>query len=229
MAEPTVSIPEPKLLELGLTSSQTIHYQLTPEELTQDTIRRGEGQLTNTGALLISTGKFTGRSPKDKFTVKDEFTEKIVNWNDFNIPLEEKYFEIIYQKVRDYMKELPEVWVRDCYACADSRYRLHVRSINEKPWNNLFVYNMFLRPTEEELENFEPDWHVIAVPGLNLNPAECGIRQQNVSLVSFKHKMILIAGTGYTGETKKRNLYYFKLYTAAGKKCVEHALQCQHG
>ena len=93
--------------------------------------------------------------------------------------------------------------MRDCYACADPRYRIHIRVINEKPSNNLFAYNMFLRPAEDELENFKPDWYIIAVPGLKLDPVECGTRQSNAVVVSFKHKMILIAGTGYTGEMKK--------------------------
>lgn len=203
MSETTIAIPETDLLKLGLNSQQTIHYQLSPEELVQDTLRIGEGKLTDTGALVINTGEFTGRSPKDKFTVKDEMTEKPVNWNEFNIPIEAKYFDIIYKKVIDYLNDLPEVWIRDGYACADPRYRLNIRSINEKPWNNLFVYNMFLRPTEEELDNFSPDWQILSAPGLKLDPEECGIRQHNVSLISFKHKMILIAGSGYTGETKK--------------------------
>jgi phosphoenolpyruvate carboxykinase (ATP) len=203
MTNPTVSIPERSLLNLGITNTETIHYQLTPEELVQDTLRRGEGKLNDTGALVISTGEFTGRSPKDKFTVTDELTENTVNWNEFNIPIDAKYFDIIYKKVIDYLNKLPELWIRDCYACADSRYRLNIRTINEKPWNNLFAYNMFLRPTEEELDNFSPEWQVFSAPGLKLDPKECGIRQHNVSLVSFKHKMILIAGSGYTGETKK--------------------------
>jgi phosphoenolpyruvate carboxykinase (ATP) len=159
--------------------------------------------LNDTGALVIKTGEFTGRSPKDKFTVKDETTTDSVHWNEFNIPIEPKYFDIIHNKVIDYLNQLNEIWVRDCYACADPRYRLNIRVINEKPWSNLFAYNMFLRPTEEELENFKPDWQVIAVPGLKLDSRECGTRQHNVSLVSFKHKMILVAGSGYTGEMKK--------------------------
>ena len=152
---------------------------------------------------MIQTGEFTGRSPKDKFTVKDEITENTVHWNEFNIPIDEKYFDIIYKKMMDYLEKLPELWVRDCYACADPRYRLNIRVVNEKPWSNLFAYNMFLRPTEEELENFKPEWHVISCPGLKLDPEECGTRQHNAALVSFKHKMILIAGSGYTGEMKK--------------------------
>jgi phosphoenolpyruvate carboxykinase (ATP) len=203
MSVPTIAIPTRNLLRLGLKSAENIHYQLSPEELVQDSLRIGEGVLNDTGALVIRTGEFTGRSPKDKFTVKDETTADSVHWNDFNIPIEAKYFDIIYKKVIDYLGKLPELWVRDCYACADPRYRLNVRVVNEKPWNNLFAYNMFLRPTDDELETFEPDWHVISAPGLKLDPKECGTRQHNGAVVSFKHKMILIAGTGYTGETKK--------------------------
>lgn len=203
MSVPTIAIPTKNLKRLGLKNAENIHYQLTPEELVQDTLRIGEGVLNDTGALVIRTGEFTGRSPKDKFIVKDETTADSVHWNDFNIPIESKYFDIVYKKVLDYLDKLPEMWVRDCYACADPRYRLNVRVVNEKPWNNLFAYNMFLRPTDDELETFEADWHVISAPGLKLDPVECGTRQHNGAIVSFKHKMILIAGTGYTGETKK--------------------------
>jgi len=198
MSVPVVSIPKKSLLRLGLQHSETIHYQLSPEELVQDSLRIGEGVLNDTGALVIRTGEFTGRSPKDKFTVKDETTSDTVHWNDFNIPIAPKYFDIISKKVSAYLDSLPELWVRDCYACADPRYRLNVRVVNEKPWNNLFAYNMFLRPTEEELENFEPDWHVISAPGLKLDPVECGTRQHDAAVVSFKHRTIIIAGTGYT-------------------------------
>lgn len=203
MSVPVVNLPTKKLLQLALKNTESIHYQLSPEELVQDTIRIGEGTLNDTGALIIRTGEFTGRSPKDKFTVKDELTADTIHWNEFNIPIEPKYFDIIYKKAIDFLDQLPEIWIRDCYACADPRYRLNVRCINEKPWNNLFAYNMFLRPTEQELENFEPDWQVISVPGLRLDPKECGTRQHNAAVVSFKHKMIVIAGSGYTGETKK--------------------------
>ncbi len=203
MSVPTVAFPSKSLLKLGLKSAENIHYQSSPEELVQDTLRIGEGVLNDTGALVIRTGEFTGRSPKDKFTVKDETTADSVHWNEFNIPIEPKYFDIVYKKVMDHLAQIPELWVRDCFACADPRFRLNVRCINEKPWNNLFAYNMFLRPTDDELETFEPDWHVISAPGLKLDPRECGTRQHNGAIVSFKHKMILIAGTGYTGETKK--------------------------
>lgn len=203
MSTPTLTIPTENLVKSGLKLTEAIHYQLSAEELIQDTLRIGEGVLSDSGALIIQTGEFTGRSPKDKFTVKDEITAGTVFWNEFNIPIDENFFYIIRKKVFGYLEKLPEVWIRDGYACADPRYRLNIRVVTEKPWSNLFAYNMFLRPKEDELENFKPDWHVIACPGLKLDPKECGIRQHNVSLVSFKHKMILVAGSGYTGEMKK--------------------------
>lgn len=203
MSVPVLAFSKKALISLGLTFPENIHYQLPPEELVQDALRIGEGTLNDTGALVINTGEFTGRSPRDKFIVKDEITEKTVCWNEFNLPIEPKYFDIILKEITNYLNQLPELWMRDCYACADPRYRLNIRVVNEKPWNNLFAHNMFLRPTEEELENFEPEWHIISAPGLKLNAKKCGTRQQNVAVISFKHKMILIAGTGYTGETKK--------------------------
>ena len=203
MGVPTISIPIENLLKLSLKSTESIHYQLSPTELIQDTLRIGEGRLSDMGALVIRTGEFTGRAPKDRFIVKDDITASNVYWNEFNIPIDPGYFDIIYKKMLAYIGELPELWIRDCYACADSRYRLNVRMVNEKPWTNLFAYNMFLRPEEDELDDFKPQWHVITAPGLKLDPKECGIRQQNAVVISFRHKMILIAGTGYTGETKK--------------------------
>ncbi|HEU4469863.1 MAG TPA: phosphoenolpyruvate carboxykinase (ATP) [Flavisolibacter sp.] len=203
MSVPTIAISKQSLVKLGLRYSESIHYQSTPEELVQDTLRMGEGSLTDTGALSIRTGEFTGRSPKDKFTVKDETTADSVHWNEFNIPIDETYFHAVHKKITDYLNQQPEIWVRDCYACADPRYRVNIRVVTEKPWTNLFAYNMFLRPEEEELEDFTPDWHVISAPGLLLDAAACGTRQHNGAIVSFKHKTILIAGSGYTGETKK--------------------------
>ncbi|HTD94300.1 MAG TPA: phosphoenolpyruvate carboxykinase (ATP) [Chitinophagaceae bacterium] len=188
---------------LGLKKIDTIRYQSSPEELIQDTLRLGEGTLNDTGALVIHTGEFTGRSPKDKFIVKDELTASTVHWNEFNTPIDPKYFDIIHRKMLDYLDTRSECWVRDCQACADPRYRMNIRVINEKSWNNLFAYNMFLRPSEEDLDGFQPDWHIISTPGLRLDPVECGTRQHNATVVSFKHKTILIAGSGYTGETKK--------------------------
>jgi phosphoenolpyruvate carboxykinase (ATP) len=203
MSVPTISLPIDKLLKLGLRGTNTIHYQLPFEELIQDSLRLGIGILNDTGALVIRTGEFTGRCPKDKFIVKDEITSHTVNWNDFNLPTGPENFDTIFNKVTEYLNRIPEIWIRDCYACADPRYRMNIRVINEIPSNNLFAYNMFLRPTEDELDYFKPEWHILSVPGLKLNAADCGIRQSNATVVSFRHKIILIAGSGYTGEMKK--------------------------
>jgi phosphoenolpyruvate carboxykinase (ATP) len=203
MIAPTIRIPLKSLQKLGISVSTGIHYQLTPAELIEQTVLRGQGVLNDTGALCIRTGEFTGRSPKDKFIVKDAVTENSVDWNSFNIPIEEKYFHQLKKKMLDYLGSKEEIWIRDVYACADPAYRLNIRVINENPWSNLFVYNMFLRPTENELENFEADWHIIQAPGFTADPAVDGTRQHNFAVLSFTHKTILIGGTGYTGEMKK--------------------------
>ena len=197
-----ISMPRNLLVNLGLTMDEKIHYQLSPDELTQQTLNRGEGVLNDTGALLINTGKFTGRSPKDKFTVKDALTAETVNWNDFNIPFEEKHFFQLKEKMLAYLDD-KEIWVRDCHACADTQFQLRLRVVNEQPSANLFCYNMFIRPSEEELEGFTPHWHIIQAPGFKADPAVDGTRAENFAVISFTHKTILIGGTGYTGEMKK--------------------------
>lgn len=198
----TLMIPSKELHQLGLKQPE-FHYQLAPEVLAEQAVNRGQGVLNDTGALCINTGEFTGRSPLDKFTVKDELTENSVHWNNFNIPVEEKYFLQLREKMLDYLNAKEEIWVRDAYACADPAYRLNIRVINENPWSNLFAYNMFLRPDEKELDKFRPDWHIIQAPGFKADPAVDGTRQHNFAMISFTHRTILIGGTGYTGEMKK--------------------------
>ncbi len=197
-----VSVEVKGLEVLGIKNHQ-IYYQLSPDELVEQAIFRGEGVLNDTGALCIKTGEFTGRSPKDKFIVKDAITEKVVDWGDINFPIEERYFGILKEKLVKYFNEKDKIWVRDCYACADFVYRLKIRVINEDPWSNLFCHNMFLRPEEEELEDFVPEWHILQAPSFFADPATDGTRQKNFTLISFTHKIILIGGSGYTGEMKK--------------------------
>lgn len=194
--------PVEALAVLGLKNLAQIHYQLTPTRLTEQAVARGEGVLNDTGALVIRTGEFTGRSPKDKFTVKDALTEHTVHWNDFNIPIDTATFDNMYAKLTAYLSG-KEIWVRDAYVCADPQYRLNVRVINENPWSNLFAYNMFLRPVAAELSQFAADWHIIQAPGFKADPKVDGTRQHNFAMVSFARKTILIGGTGYTGEMKK--------------------------
>ncbi len=195
-------MPTAALVKMGIVN-ENVHYQLSPEALTKQTVERNQGVLSSTGALVINTGEFTGRSPQDKFIVLDEVTEHSVDWGGFNTPIDEKYFFQLQQKLTTYLSSQKEVWVRDAYACADNDYRLNIRVVNENAWSNLFCYNMFLRPAEAELENFNPDWHIIQAPSFMADAAVDGTRQHNFSIISFKHKLILIGGSGYTGEMKK--------------------------
>ena len=203
MSVPVFSLPADQLVRLGLNVADSLHYQLDPTQLVEHSLRRHEGTLNDTGALVIHTGAFTGRSPKDRYIIKDEHTANAIHWNDFNQPMEEMFFNRIFSAVSSWINHLPEVYARDCYVCADSRFRLKIRVITETASASLFAHNMFLRPTEEQLEHFRPDWQVIFAPGLRLDPAQCGTRNPNAVVISFRHRLILLAGTGYTGEIKK--------------------------
>lgn len=199
----TITHAEPILKRSGIKTTAKVHHQQSPKDLVKACIDSGQGILNDTGALVIHTGEFTGRSPKDKFIVRDHISADAVHWNEFNIPIEQKYFDIIHQKITEYLASQKELWVRDAFACADPEYRMNIRIVTEKPWIDLFAYNMFLRPNANELDEIEPDWQILSAPDLKLDPAECGTRQHNAAVISFRRKMILIAGTGYTGETKK--------------------------
>ena len=183
-------------------NTNNIHYQLSPEELQDITIDKGMGREASSGALAVNTGEFTGRSPKDRFIVKDEITKDKIWWGDINIPFDSEKFDALYDKVIAYLNT-KGLYVRDSYACADADYRLNIRVINEYPWSNMFAYNMFLRPTEEELEDFDPEWTVVNAPGFMADPKEDGTRQHNFAILNFGRKIALIGGTGYTGEIKK--------------------------
>jgi phosphoenolpyruvate carboxykinase (ATP) len=194
--------PAASVADLGLKNVAAAYWNLTPAELAEETILHGMGELTDTGALAVDTGEFTGRSPKDKFTVKDTETENTVMWGDINIPFAEDKFEHLRQRILAYLTNR-EVYVRDAYACADPRYRLNVRVVTEYAWQNLFVNNLFLRPTREEILNMSPEWTILNAPGFRADPTIDGTRQHNFAAISFTRKMILIGGTGYTGEIKK--------------------------
>jgi len=187
---------------LGLNNVATAYWNLTPPELVEKTLRRGEGRLSDTGALAIDTGEFTGRSPKDKFIVLDEKTKDTIWWGDVNIKFDADKFDILYDRVTAYLSG-KEVYVRDSFACADPAFRLNVRAVTEYPWSNLFVNNLFLRPTAKEIQSFVPDWNIICAPGFNATPEIDGTRQHNFAVLNFTKKIILIGGTAYTGEIKK--------------------------
>lgn len=190
------------LIDLGINTTGSTFWNLSPEALVAQTISRQQGELSDAGALVIKTGKFTGRSPKDRFIVKDAITASTVDWGAINQPIEAKYYETLRTKVLAYLND-KDLFVRDAYACADPTYRLNIRVVTEYPWSNQFAYNMFLRPTEEEILSFLPDWTIICAPGFKADPATDGTRQSNFAILNFTEKQILIGGTGYTGEIKK--------------------------
>ena len=183
-------------------TSQKVNYQLSPAQLHERVIINKQGFESNTGALVVTTGEFTGRSPKDRFIVKDAITKDLVWWGDINIPFSPLEFDLLYDKVTTYLSK-KEIFVRDSYACSDPSYRTNIRVINEYPWSNYFAYNMFLRPISSELENFEPEWTVINAPGFMAKPELDSTRQHNFAILNFSKKIALIGGTGYTGEIKK--------------------------
>ncbi len=201
MSDTNQSTKSISLEQYGIKDAE-VKYQLSSEQLHQDTLKHNLGTESSTGALAINTGEFTGRSPKDRFIVKDDITRDTVWWGNINIPFPTDMFSSLYDKVVDYLSG-QKIYVRDSYACADPRYRLNIRVINEMPWSNMFALNMFLRPTEDELTDFDPEWLVVNAPGFMADPEVDGTRQQNFAILNFTKKIALIGGTGYTGEIKK--------------------------
>jgi phosphoenolpyruvate carboxykinase (ATP) len=196
-----LSKSNPDLQYLNLEKSKFIHYQLSPSELIEIAITNGEAKLADSGALAADTGEFTGRSPRDRFIVCDEITEQSVWWGDVNIKFGESQFEALFDKVTSYLSE-KAIYVRDAYACASDEYRLNIRVVTETAYQNLFANNLFLRPSTIDAQLI-PEWTIIAAPGFKANPEIDGTRQSNFCIINFSKKMILIGGTGYTGEIKK--------------------------
>lgn len=201
MATNTAATQTISLSKFGIKNSK-INYQLTPEELQQLSVDSYGGKETANGTLAINTGEFTGRSPMDRFIVKDNVTQDHVWWGNVNIPFNKKDFDNLFVRVTQYL-DGKELFVRDAYACAHKDYQLNLRVINEYPWSNMFAYNMFLRPDENQLANFDPEWTVINAPGFMADPKIDRTRQHNFAILNFTDKIALIGGTGYTGEIKK--------------------------
>ena len=186
---------------LGLNPSKA-HWNLSPEELTKISVDNNMGIIADNGALSVNTGKFTGRSPKDRFIVEDDITRDSVWWGNVNIKFDGDKFDKLYDKVIAHLEE-KELFVRDSYVCADDNYRLTVRSVSELPWSSIFAYNMFLRPTDEEIKTMDIEWNIIQAPSFEADPDIDGTRQGNFAIMNFTKKILLIGGTGYTGEMKK--------------------------
>ncbi len=189
------------LADLGIKSSK-VNWNLSAKDLEKISIAYGQAKKTSSGAISINTGEFTGRSPLDRFIVKDNITKSSVWWGDINLQFDEKKFNSLYKKITKYLSN-KELFIRDCFACADPDYRMNIRVVNEFPWSNLFAYNMFLRPTKKELINFNAEWTILNAPEFLANKELDGTRKHNFSILNFSKKIIIIGGTGYTGEIKK--------------------------
>ena len=179
-----------------------INYNLTVSDLYEISISKNLGQLTNDGVLSINTGKFTGRSPKDRYIVRDEITEEKVWWGDINIPIDQISFENLYDKITKHLSN-KELYVRDAYACANDECKINIRTICEFPWSDLFVYNMFLRIDKSSIKGFKPEWTIINAPNFYADPSIDNVRDKNFAIINFTSKVIIVGGTGYTGEIKK--------------------------
>jgi len=190
------------LSKIGLGRVGDAYWNLEPAELVEHTVLNGQGVFASSGALAVDTGEFTGRSPKDKFCVKDAKTQDTVWWGDVNIPFDPAKFDALYDKMCAYLQDR-DVYVKDAMACADPAYTLNLRVVAEYPWSAMFAGNMFLRPTHEQIDSFDPEWHVVCAPGFLADPEKDGTRQHNFAIINFSRKMIIIGGTGYTGEIKK--------------------------
>lgn len=197
-----------KLMKQEIETSQieeiaTIHRNLSAPDLFEQIIRRKEAQVAEFGPIVANTGKYTGRSPNDKFTVKESPSQDYVGWGKVNRPFDPAKFDALYEKVLDHIKG-KELFVQDCYAGADPDNRLPIRVVNEYAWHNLFARNMFVRIEDpKELEKHVPEFTVIDVPSLKANPEVDGTNSEAFIIVSFERKLILIGGTSYAGEIKK--------------------------
>lgn len=187
---------------IGLGCVANAYWNLSPAELVEETIMQGQGILTNTGALAIDTGEFTGRSPEDRFIVCDDLTENSVWWGEINKKFSADKFDALYNRMRAYLSNR-DVYVRDAQACAHPTYKMNLRVVTELPWSDMFANNMFLRPSNEEIANFQPEWHLVCAPEFMADPEVDGTRQHNFAIINFSRKMVIIGGTGYTGEIKK--------------------------
>lgn len=192
----------PDLAQIGLYKARNIWWNLPPARLIERTLLAGEGKLTSSGALAIDTGRFTGRSPQDRFIVDDNQTHDQVWWGEVNQPITEGHAAQLHQDLMAYL-DGRGLYVRDAFVGAHQNYRKAVRVMTEKSWSNLFAYNMFIRPSAEEISDFSPEWHVVCAPGFKANPQRHGTRQANFAVLDFNNRRVLIGGTGYTGEIKK--------------------------
>ncbi|MGI6151963.1 MAG: phosphoenolpyruvate carboxykinase (ATP) [Christensenellales bacterium] len=190
------------LEKLGIINPKAVYRNLSPARLVELALRRGEGRLSATGALVVTTGKYTGRSPNDKYTVDTPGVHDEVDWGKVNVPMSEEKYHAIKNRIFAYLQGR-EIFVFDGFAGADPKYSKRFRVINELASQNLFIHQLLIRPTKDQLKDYEPDFTIIAAPGFNCIPELDGTRSEAAIIVNFSERIVLICGSRYNGEIKK--------------------------
>lgn len=198
----TIKKVEQWMEQSGFLSGQACYYQLPPATLVEAAVKAGEGLLSQSGALSVTTGKYTGRSPQDRFFVDTPSLHDAIDWGETNKPISMAVFESLWHKAQQFVKAKP-LYVFDGYAGADEHYALSVRFINTLASQNLFVHQLFIRPSASQLQHFEPEFTVLSCPDLKLDGAKDGVNSEAAVLIDLEHHRILVAGTLYSGEMKK--------------------------
>jgi phosphoenolpyruvate carboxykinase (ATP) len=190
------------LEEQGIRNINTAFWNLGAPQLMEHAIQRHEGILARNGALVVRTGQFTGRSPKDKFVVRDEITESTVQWGPVNQPMSKANFEQLYSKVLSFVQG-QDVYVQDCFVGADPEYGLPLRVVTQLAWHNLFARQLFIPASSDQTENHNPQFTILFVPEFQANPELHGTNSETCIVINFKKRIVLICGTSYAGEMKK--------------------------
>ena len=190
------------LEEQGLTGLDEQHWNLPQAVLVEHALARGEGQLAHSGALVFRTGAYTGRSPQDKFIVREASSESEVAWGTVNRPVEPEVFDRLFDRVREHLRGRP-VYVTDTLAGADPSHRLPVRVVTERAYHALFAHQLFIAPSPDFRRHFRPEFTIVAAPDFKADPERDGTRSEVFILVNFERRLVLIGGTLYAGEIKK--------------------------
>ena len=186
----------------GIHNVDIVHWNLSTPQLYEEVIRRREGRLARTGPLIVRTGQYTGRSPKDKFVVREPSSADKIWWGSVNQPMEPAQFEGLRTRMLAYL-EGKELYVQDCFIGADPEYKMPIRVVSELAWHSLFARNMFIRPTREQLSGHVPEFTVIYAPNFTAIPKQDGTRSDVFIVLNFAERLLLIGGTQYAGEMKK--------------------------
>lgn len=186
-----------------LLAGANVRVQLSVPQLVEKAVLRGEAKLTADGAVVAETGKYTGRSPKDKFMVVEESSKDKIDWGKVNQPISSEAFDTLYTKVLAHLNNKDELFVFKGFAGADPASRLSIRVVNEFAWHNLFVHQLFIRPTEEELLTHDAQFTIVSAPSFKADPAVDGTHSETFIIVSLEKRIVLIGGTEYAGEMKK--------------------------